>query len=242
MTSKKSKATPKGKPDMTVLEFFNVATDRMDGWNDLSSKAVKLSNTQLKGKKDKALEAEVKEMLEACEVFESFWAYPGLALYNDVVNLFKEGDFSAFATAVQRVTRTLMSGGYRRSPEAWDLSEDLQDDAARLPEFYEQREFSRPYFEVLVVESKPNLQQQQKIREEMRKLRRPEDPFIYELVWVSSFEDAMAGAIINHNVESVVIYDHFPFDSRYDMQSLRDRIARYVPKPSTRSGRSWTCF
>jgi arginine decarboxylase len=213
---------------MTVLEFFNVATDRMDGWNELSSKAVKLSNAQLKGKKEKALEAEVKEMLAACEVFESFWAYPGLALYNDVVNLFKEGDFSAFATAVQRVTRTLMSGGYRRGPEAWNLTEDIQDDAARMPDFYEQRDFSRPYFEVLVVESKPNLNQQQQIREEMRKLRRPEDPFIYELVWVSSFEDAVAGAIINHNVESVVIYDHFPFDSRYDMQSLRERIERYV--------------
>ena len=77
-----------------------------------------------------------------------------------------------------------MSGTYRRSPEAWNLTEDIQDDAARMPEFYEQREFSRPYFEVLVVENKPNLKQQQKIREEMRKLRRPEDPFIYELVWV----------------------------------------------------------
>ena len=146
MTATKPKTPPKGKPDMTVLEFFNVATDRTDGWNDLSSAAVKLSNAQLSGKRDKDLEAEVKETLASFEVFESFWAYPGLALFNDVVSLFKEGDFSAFATAVQRVTRTLMSGGFRRSPEAWNLSEDLQDDAARLPDFYEQRDFSRPYF------------------------------------------------------------------------------------------------
>jgi len=228
MTINDSKRAPQGAPDMSVLDFFNVATNRMDGWNDLSSAAIKLRNAQSSGKKTKNLEAEVKDRLEQNEVFESFWAFPGKTLLADMANLFKKSDFSAFATAVQRINNALMKGSYRRGPEAWNLTEEAEDDATGMPEYYEQRDFSRPYFEVLVVESKPNLNQQQKIRDEMKKLRRPEDPFIYELVWVPSFEDAVAGAIINHDVQAVVIYDHFPFESQYNMQSLRERIERYV--------------
>ncbi len=223
-----TKAPPKGKAGMSVLDFFNVSANRMDSWNDLNHAAVKLSHAKLSGRESKDLEDKVKGLLEHREVFESFWAYPGLALYHDVVDLFKEGDFTAFAQAVDRITRALMSGSYRRGPAAWDLTEDVQDDVTRMPEYYEQRDFSRPYFEVLVVDDNINLQQQQRVRDDMKKLRRPEDPFIYEMVWLPSFEDAVAGVIINHNAQSVVIYDYFPFESRYDTQNLRDRIERYV--------------
>jgi arginine decarboxylase len=228
MTTTNSKTAPQGTADMSVLDFFNVATDRMDSWNNLNSAAIKLSNAKSSGRETKELEEEVKDLFEQREVFESYWAYPGLALCKETADLFKEGDFTAFAQAVQRMTRALMSDSYRRGPAAWNLTEDVEDETTRMPEYYEHRDLSRPYFEVLVVDNKPTLKQQQRIRDEMKTLRRPEDPFIYELVWVPSFEDAVAGTIINHNVQSVVIYDHFPFASQYDLQSLRDRIERYV--------------
>jgi arginine decarboxylase len=227
MTTTESKK-PQGAADMSVLNFFNVATNRMDDWNDLNSAAIKLRNAQASGKENKDLEAEVKEMLEQKEVFESFWAYPGKILFASLVGLFKEGDYAGFAAAVQRINRALMKHTYRQGPAAWDLTGDAEEDATGMPDYYEHRDSSRPYFEVLVVESKPSPKQQQQLRDEMRKLRRPEDPFIYELVWVPSFEDAVAGAIINHDVQAVVIYDHFPFESQYNMQSLRERIERYV--------------
>nr|MDJ0944712.1 beta-eliminating lyase-related protein [Kiloniellales bacterium] len=213
---------------MSVLDFFNVATNRLDSWNDLNNAAVRLSHAKASGRDTKELEDRVKDLLALREAFETFWAYPGAALYTDIVNLFKEGDFAAFAQAVDRITRNLMTGSYRRGTAAWNLTEDVQDDVAGLPEYYEQREFSRPYFEVMVVDDNINPQQQQRIRDEMKKLRRPEDPFIYEMVWVPSFEDAIAGVIMNHNAQSVVIYDYFPFESRFDFQTLRDRIDRFV--------------
>ena len=37
---------PQGAANMSVLDFFNVATNRMDGWNDLNSAAIKLRNAQ----------------------------------------------------------------------------------------------------------------------------------------------------------------------------------------------------
>ena len=229
MTGAVEKGPRTGEAGMSVLDFFNVARNRMDSWNDLNNTALKLSHAKASGAETGALEAEVKGLLEPHEVFESFWAYPGLTLYTDVVELFKQGDYAGFSQAVNRVTRALMSDSYRRGPGAWNLSEDVQDDPVRMPEYYEQREFSRPYFEVLVVDDNLNAQQQQRMREEMRKLRRPEDPFIYEMVWVPSFEDAVAGVIINHNAQAVVIYDYFPFESRHKLQTLRERIERFVP-------------
>jgi hypothetical protein len=84
------KTPPKGKAGMSVLDFFNVPANRMDGWNDLNNAAVKLSHAKLSGRKTKALEDEVKGLLEFREVFESFWAYPGLALYKDVVDFLRK--------------------------------------------------------------------------------------------------------------------------------------------------------
>ncbi|MDJ0950691.1 MAG: aminotransferase class I/II-fold pyridoxal phosphate-dependent enzyme [Alphaproteobacteria bacterium] len=213
---------------MSVLDFFNVATNRMDGWNALNNAAVKLSHAKASGREDTDLEEQVKALLERREVFESFWAYPGLALYKEVVDLFKEGDYTGFAQAVDRITRGLMSGAYRRGPAAWNLTEEIQDEGSRVPDYYERRDVSRPYFEVLIVDDNVNLQQQQRVRDELKALRRPEDPFIYEAVFVPSFEDAVAGVLMNHNAQSVVIYDYFPFESRYDMQDLRERIERFV--------------
>ena len=228
MATIKEKGSPKGKPDMTVLDFFNVSTNRTDSWNDLNSAAIKLKNAQASGKENKAVEGEVKALLETKEVHESFWAYPGLALFNEVANHFKQGDYGTFAHSVNRITRALMSGSYRRGPAAWNLAEEAEDDSVGMPGYYEQRDFSRPYFEVLLVDDEPSPEKQKRVHNEMKKLRRPEDPFIYELVWVPSFEDAVASVIINHNVQSVVIYDHFPFGSKYNLQSLRERIERYM--------------
>jgi len=220
--------TPNGEASMSIVDYFNVATNRMDDWHDLNNAAARLSHAQQAGRKDPELEAKIKARLAVHENWESFWAYPGLALYEDVVALFEGGDYSGFSNALDRITRSLMNGSFRRGPAAWNLSEDLQDDLARVPEYYEQRDYARPYFEVLVVDNNVNLQQQQRLRDELRVLRRPEDPFIYELVFVSSFEDAVAGVLMNHCVQTVVIYDYFPFGSRFDLPHLRERIERFV--------------
>ena len=48
---------------------------------------------------------------------------------------------------------------------------------------------------------------------ELRKLRRPQDKFAYESVFVDSFEDAILAVILNGSFEAVVIYDDVPFAS-----------------------------
>ncbi len=74
MTSFVPKKSPKGTVDMSVLDFFIVATNRMGSWNELNNPAAKLNHAKSSGHntKDKDLEDEVKGLLEFSEVFESF--------------------------------------------------------------------------------------------------------------------------------------------------------------------------
>ena len=61
--------------------------------------------------------------------------------------------------------------------------------------------------------------------QQIRKLRRPEDEFVYEPVFVGSFEDAALAVILNTNLESVVIYDGFPYESSRDVPLLKNLLS-----------------
>lgn len=213
---------------LSAVDFFGVVKNRMDSWNELNSVATRLRRAQETGGKTKDLVEEIRGIIETHEVFETYWAYPGTNLLDDLGQRFEDGDYAAYAQAVDNITRALMSGAYRRTTTAWDPGDEIEDDVSRVPEYYEQRDFSRPYFEVLVVDDNLSPRQQQRARDETKKLRRPEDPFIYELVIVPSFEDAVAAVLLNHNIQAVVIYDHFPFASKFDMRLLRELLDRFV--------------
>src|SRR4030095_6665444 len=95
-----------------------------------------------------------------------------------------------------------------------------------LPPDVQPGEAARPYFEVLVVT--PNDPRGwERARTEIRRLRRAEDPFVYEIVQVGSFEDGVLGAIFNTNVQAVVLYDGFPFRSRHDLPVMREFLLRH---------------
>ncbi len=79
----------------------------------------------------------------------------------------------------------------------------------------------RPYFEVLFVNSQPAARWPA-LAGEIRRLRRPEDSFIYEPIFIGSFEDALcAAAIVNPDIISVVLAEGFPYRSRHDAPVLR---------------------
>ncbi len=81
----------------------------------------------------------------------------------------------------------------------------------------------RPYFETLFV-TPAQAGNYPQVAQELRRLRRAEDPMIYEPVLVGSFEDAMMGVIMNGKVEAVVIYDGIPVPSQHEMPLLREYL------------------
>ena len=66
------------------------------------------------------------------------------------------------------------------------------------------------------------------IREIFRRLRRPEDEFVYEPVIVGSFEDAVLAVVFNPNLQAVVISDGFVFPSHHKVPVLREILIRQV--------------
>ena len=64
--------------------------------------------------------------------------------------------------------------------------------------------------------------------QELRKLRRPQDKFVYESVFVGSFEDAILAVILNGSVEAVVIYDDVPMASQHNNPLLREFLTSYL--------------
>ena len=89
----------------------------------------------------------------------------------------------------------------------------------------------RPYFEVLVVEDLTE-QQERSLREELRRWRRPDDPFIYEIVVVPSFDDAVMAARLNFRLQACVVRRRFTHRSRHDSLLAR-AVRRYRADPMT---------
>src|SRR5947199_1102252 len=64
--------------------------------------------------------------------------------------------------------------------------------------------------------------------QELRKLRRPQDKFIYEPVFVGDFEDAVLGAILNGSIEAVIIYEGISFASSHYSPVLREFLTAHL--------------
>ncbi len=90
----------------------------------------------------------------------------------------------------------------------------------------------KPYFEVLIV-TPGERSTWDDMREAFRRLRRDTDSFVYEPVVVGSFEDAALAAILNYNLQAVVIFDGFAYPSQYTVADLREMLAAQVPRGET---------
>jgi arginine decarboxylase len=83
------------------------------------------------------------------------------------------------------------------------------------------------YFEVLVVESMTEAQESA-LRKEVRGWRRPDDEFVYELVVVSSGDEALIAARLNVNLQAVVIRRRFSHRSTRDLSTLAEFVDTHV--------------
>lgn len=209
--------------DMSMADFFSATEARRDRWSRLDACAQALAAGR--GDNDK-LAAEMRQLFTDIEPLEAYWAYPGPALMRSLRELGASQDKPDIARAVHRVKAAIFSGAYRRDPTAWDLDEEGEAGLSdRLPPGMVEGVAQRPYFEVLTVA--PAVARSNDPQHEQRKLRRPEDPFTYESVPVSTFEDAVVATMVNSNIQAVVIYDGFAYKSRHALAALGELVQRF---------------
>ena len=151
----------------------------------------------------------IKELLSDLEPLEAFFAYPGSSLLGRLRAKLSEGDAKRFYFLAQRISSAIISQDFKHDPAEWESSDEVADvPADRLPPAFGGSAAFRPYFEVLFVTPHQPSRWQHMIHE-IRRLRRPEDEFIYEPLIVGSAEDAVAAAIVNPDLAAIALYEGF---------------------------------
>ncbi|MCU1651792.1 MAG: hypothetical protein QOI50_6624 [Pseudonocardiales bacterium] len=163
----------------------------------------------------KAVLDRVRELLATLEPMEHYWGFPGRRRFQQVQRLLAGGDVSGLCRLVSDINRSLVNDSFRGGV---GLTSPEQDGAAQ-PEQPRNEAAGRPYFEVLVVGELTSAQERA-LREELRRLRRREDEFVYELVVVPSFTDAVTAVLFNFNIQACIIRQRFAHRSAHDLSDL----------------------
>jgi arginine decarboxylase len=197
-----------------IDQFFAGLSARADRWRNLVELAEAWSSSS-------GTRADVEAAFAEMAATEEYHAYPGHQLMTALRERAAENDARATASLARRITRALLTRSFRQNPGDWETHEDDEGVAADvLPPALGRANARRPYFEVAVVTGAPAARWPA-LRAEWRQLRRPLDGFIYEPVFVGSFEDAFCATALNPDLAAVVIHEGFPFRSRHDAPVLR---------------------
>ena len=198
---------------------------RSDSWCRLEEAADRLTRPNTTGAVKEKCVSDCQELLARLSTLEPYWAYPGSPQFARVQRLFAAGSYDKFTQEVVRINRALNTESYR-SGDVDNAGADDLDVFPADPRQLEQQpaaQRDRPYFEVLVVE-KMTEAQEAALRNEVRKWRRPDDEFVYELVVVASGDEALIAARLNVNLQAVVIRRRFSHQSTRDLSSLSEFV------------------
>src|SRR5205814_9814551 len=174
--------------------------------------------------------AKVEALLAPLGVLETFRAYPGEAMMSALKDALARSDYSSFSRLTNRIAKAIITGSYRRSASAWKLGEEGETEPSDrlLKDYFDTGDLTKPYFEVLIVSDDPTPEQVRQGRAELRQLRRPEDPFVYETVTVPSFEERVIALVMNADVHAAVIRANLRLQSQFDASLLRTYLEQHL--------------
>ena len=202
--------------DIKPLAYNSLWQLRNDTWSSLEESTTQLALACAQQRSVEQLAETVTGLLEVLASIERFWAFPGAQTYREVQRLFAADEYDRLAAVVSRANRALVTESYRGG-QAWDMR---SEDDAYERDSHPAKQFGsdRPYFEVVVEDLTE--EQESSLREELRRWRRPDDQFIYEIVVVPSFDEAVMAARLNFRLQACVVRRRFAHRSRHDSPLL----------------------
>jgi arginine decarboxylase len=208
--------------------FFSATEARIDQWRQLCTVVRAWQAALVRDESEDTAFAAVVALFGEVAPLEAFFAYPGPRLMTAIEQSLAERNSGVCSRLVQHVSSALLTGAYRHDTSAWEpLKEEAAYAADVLPPDLQSGSGHKPYFELLVV-TPADPSQWERARHDLKRLRRPDDQFVYEIVQVGTFEDAVIATICNHNLQAVVIRDGFEYRSRHDVPVLRDFLLRHL--------------
>ncbi len=223
---------------LSESNIYNASQIRFDNWNRLKNTTSRLYNASQKNsaENDPVLTKHrdaASQLLEQLFPIEMYWAFPGRKSFQQLRELLWSGDYKKLNHIVRRIVRALMNNSYRRNAIDLGLFEDERAESSILTNEDEKetdsKKTKRPYFEVLVVDN-VSPDQEDMERQSFKEIRRFNDAFTYEPVFVKSFEDALIAILINHNLQAVVIRYDFELRSQHGLEIMEDRFNQLTGK------------
>lgn len=191
----------KKKP--TTSLHINIGQLRIDSWNLLKGQTVLLANHDNDAKSQKKCEELIKDSLEKLATLERYFAFPGLPAVQLLSESFKRGEFVSLCRKTNEIVQLLVSDSYRQSvtlESEVDLTKANKKNAARKSE----NNSNRNYFEVLFVEELSDASEFE-MRRRFHEIQDKDDQFVYKLLVVPSFQDALIALLFNYNIQAVVV-------------------------------------
>jgi len=217
------------KGDLVQVDrFYTAAEARFDRWRLLLQQARGWERTAAQTAETERCRESVSNSFEELRIWEDFFAYPGQSLLKTLSEFINCGDAAGTSRLAQSISAALLTHSYRSNAGDWENGERTAlAFSDKVPGTGEDATAHRPYFEVLFV-SPARPAAWGELAHELRKMRRPQDRFVYESVFVGSFEDAVLGAILNGSIEAAVIYDGMPFASSHHSPILHDFLSTHL--------------
>ncbi|MGB8520602.1 MAG: hypothetical protein WCD38_10630 [Candidatus Tumulicola sp.] len=204
----------KNKKGRRVDVFFATPGAREDRWRDVVDAAKKWAAGT-------GSRAEFESALSEAAVIEEFHGYPGPSLMAALRDRAESDDSTGASALAWRIASALLTRSFRQHASDWDPHADISSTVPDvLPPTLGRPAAAPPYFEVLIVTGAP-IERWASIAAEWRRLRRPQDEFVYEPVVVGTAEDAVCATMLNADLAAVVIHEGFGYRSRHDAPVLR---------------------
>jgi arginine decarboxylase len=172
---------------------------RVDAWNSITELARQLADGASAHRGNVERETELARLIDSVAQLEIYWADPGPDRMADLRKLVTAGDYESVSSVAEPIARRLV--GDLRSTQP-----------------------GRPSFEVLVV-GDISPEEAGSIAEDHRQLRRPDDPFNYEFVFVPSFADAIIAVAVNEHLQACVIRPGFRLRSENELDQIDHAVA-----------------
>jgi arginine/lysine/ornithine decarboxylase len=208
--------------DVTAQAYNSVWQLRADAWSDLEENSSRLAGLLAQGDAVDDVRDRVGALLAVLDPIEQYWGFPGRQRIDQLIRLFAAVEYDRFARMVAGINGALVTDSFRSGVDspAEDTPAGLTAPSAPAAQ---NPASSRPYFEVLIVDEM-TAQQERAFKEELRRLRRPEDEFVYEIIVVPSFDDAVTAVQFNFSLQACVIRRRFAQRSRHDLS----RVGQFV--------------
>ncbi len=217
---------------VSISNIYGASQTRLDNWNKLKTVTSRLDEPKIEKELAQKLSKKAHSLMLKLQPTEMYWAFPGRNVFQELLEILSTDNYHKTHHVVRLIVRALMNNSYRR--RRINLGVMPEDKCNSLLESDDDREnenldLNNPYFEVLIVDNN-SAQMEEREREEFIQIRRYSDAFIYEPVFVHSFEDALIAALLNHNIQAVVVRYGFSLESEHGLSVLRDRITLLTKK------------